>query len=115
MATPITIQFERADLRNDTDWFNTYYEVNKERLYRHFQATDFVFSWKNFKNWKKSAYDENGRAYSKLLTMKDDDGNPLWEKCGCGNTCDNVPNGLTRTVPRESTLHDDMNTVYSTD
>lgn len=63
---------------------------------------------------EKNTYDDKGRAHSKLLTMKDD-GNPLWEKCGCGNTCDNVPNGFNKDHTQRKTLHDDMNTVYGID
>lgn len=113
MSVSLHIQFERAELRNDIEWFNTHYETNRDTLYRHFQATNFIFSWDNFINWKKHAYDVNDRAYIKLLTMKDADGNLLWKKCGCGNSCDNLPRGLTRTVSRENSVLDDMNSLYN--
>lgn len=113
-TTPIITLFERADMRNDVEWFDKYFEKNYQELHMHFRITDGIFDWKNFKAWKKGVYDEYGRAYRRLLELQDSNGKPLWEKCDCNSACDNIPRGLTRTIIRDNeTLKDDMDRVYS--
>jgi len=50
--TRLIIEFERADLKNDIEWFEKNYEMNKGKLNKHFQMTYGVFEWKNFIAWK---------------------------------------------------------------
>ena len=55
----LIIEFEQADLRNDIEWFDKYYEINKIQLNKHFQMTNGVFDWKNFKDCKKKRFITN--------------------------------------------------------
>ena len=114
MPTSIVTLFERADMRNDTKWFDEYFEKNYQILHMHYRITDGIFDWNNFKAWKRGVYDEYGRAYRRLLELRDSDGTPLWKRCECSSNCDNIPRGLTRTILRDNeSLEDDMDRVYS--
>jgi len=46
------IAFERADLSNDTEWFEKNYLKYKEEMLEHYHSTCFL--WKNFSNWYRT-------------------------------------------------------------
>ncbi len=50
ISTPYSyIEFERADTRNDTNWFKTHWEKHKDEMWSHVQTT--VWDWDNFRAW----------------------------------------------------------------
>jgi len=113
MTVSFHVQFERAEMTNDVNWFDAFYDKNKIFLDTHLFITDGVFTWENFKEWKRAAYDEKGRAYKALLYIRDEHEQPLWKRCGCGEDCDNIPKGLTRTMGRDTSLEEEMDIAYN--
>ena len=43
------IDFERADTRNDTDWFGVHWENHKDEMISHMHMT--IWEWSNFRAW----------------------------------------------------------------
>ena len=54
----IHIQFEKADLKNDTEWFDQNYLKYKEFNDHHFKMTYPLFKWDNFIAWKAETLDD---------------------------------------------------------
>ena len=57
MTVSLHIQFERAEMSNNLNWFDEFYDTNKQFLDKHLLMTDWMFMWENFKEWKRKRED----------------------------------------------------------